>query len=139
MDGGLLLALALGVAFFLWRRSKASEAAKVASDRLERDTQLYRHIKTGLREYNWREREDEDEKFSRAKNGELLFETAHLSAYHVDHSAEFRVGFYFKDIDEYGLYGVFAGYDDDVIASYYRTDRTFKEEQMLTSELPPFP
>ena len=38
------------------------------------------------------------------------------------------MGFYFKDLEECGLYGVFAGNDDDVIESYYRTDRIFREE-----------
>lgn len=41
------------------------------------------------------------------------------------------MGFYFKDLDEYGLYGFFAGNDDDVYHSYYRTDRSFQKEEML--------
>jgi hypothetical protein len=67
-----------------------------------------------MREYHWREREND---FWRAKGGELLFETAHLSAFHVSHFAESRVGFYFKDTEEFGLYGFFAGNDDDVFHS----------------------
>lgn len=129
MDGALLFMLALIGAFALWRHSKSAKAANVASDRLARDARLYQHIKSGMREYDWRERED-FEKFLTAKSGELLFETAHLSAFCVGHFAEYRVGFYFKDIDEYGLYGVFAGNDP----SYYRTDRTFQEEQLLLYE-----
>jgi hypothetical protein len=128
MDWSLLMVLALVGAFFLWRHSRGAETAKAASARLENDTRLYRNIKTGMREYHFREREKE---FWRAKDGELLFETAHLSAFHVSHFAESRVGFYFKDLDEYGLYGFFAGNDDDVYHSYYRTDRTFKKEEML--------
>lgn len=132
MDWSLLLMVALGGAFFLWRSSKNAEAATAASARLESDTTLYRHIKEGMREYNWREREND---FWRAKDGELLFETAHLSAFHVSHFAESRVGFYFKDLDEFGLYGFFAGNDDDVFHSYYRTDKTFqKEGQLLYNE-----
>lgn len=128
MDWSVLMVLAVAGGFLLWRQSKNAERAKVASARLESDTRLYRNIKTGMREYHFRERE---QNFWKAKNGELLFETAHLSAFHVDHVAESRVGFYFKDLDEYGLYGFFAGNDDDVYHSYYRTDRTFQKEEML--------
>ena len=128
MDWSLLLVLALVGVFFLWRQSKNTEKAKAANERLERDTRLYRNIKAGMREYHWREREND---FWRAKDGELLFETAHLSAFCVSHFAESRVGFYFKGTKEFGLYGFFAGNDDDVFHSYYRTDRTFKKEEML--------
>ncbi len=54
-----------------------------------------------------------------------------MRAYHVNHFAESRVGFYFKDLNEYGLYGFFAGNDDDYIESYYRSDETFKLEGRL--------
>jgi hypothetical protein len=128
MDWSLVVVLTLVGAFFLWRHSKNTEAAKVANERLERDTRLYQRIKEGMREYHFREREKD---FWRAKDGELLFETAHPSAYHVSHFAETRVGFYFKDLEEFGLYGFFAGNDDDVYHSYYRTDRTFQKEEML--------
>jgi hypothetical protein len=128
MDWSLLLLLAIGGGFLLWRQSKNAETAKVANERLGKDTRLYQHIKTGMREYNFRER---DQEFWKAKDGQLLFETAHLSAFHVDHFAESRVGFYFKDLDEYGLYSFFAGNGDEFFESYYRTDRTFKEEGQL--------
>jgi hypothetical protein len=128
MDWSVLIVLALVGAFFLWRRSKGEQAAEVASARLEADARLFEHIKTGMREYNWRGRESQ---FWKAKDGELLFETAHLSSFHVDHSAETRVGFYSKDTEEFGLYGFFAGNDDDTFESYYRSDRTFKKEEML--------
>jgi hypothetical protein len=127
MDWTIALALGLG-AFIWWQHTKGAEKAKVASARLERDTRLYRNIKAGMREYDFRGRGDE---FRIKKGGELLFETAHMSVFHVDHFAESRVGFYFKDLDEYGLYGFFAGNDDDVYHSYYRTDPTFQKEQML--------
>lgn len=129
MDWSVLLLLALVGGFCLWRNARNEEVAKVATDRLKRDTRLYQNIKAGMREYNWRERDNRD--FWRAKHGQLLFETAHLCAYHVDHFAESRVGFYFKDLNEYGLYGFFAGNDDDFFHSYYRTDRTFQEEGQL--------
>ena len=54
-----------------------------------------------------------------------------MSAFHVSHFDESRVGFYFKDLGEYGLYGAFAGNGDEFIQSYYRTDRTFQEEARL--------
>ncbi|TYO61956.1 hypothetical protein FXV83_35660 [Bradyrhizobium hipponense] len=131
----LMIAVPVG-AFILWRSQKQAEAAKVASARLTRDKLLYEHIKTGMREYDWRQREGRcEDLFSRtrrkAKDGELLFETAHLSAFHVNHGPEYRVGFYFKDINEFGLYGLFAGNGDETITSYYRTDRTFQKEEML--------
>ena len=128
MDWSLVVVLALVGAFFLWRQSKNKEKAQAANERLERDTRLYRNIKAGMREYHFRERENN---FRKAKDGELLFETAHLSAYRVSHFAESRVGFHFKDLEEFGLYGFFAGNDDDVFHSYYRTDRTFQKEEML--------
>lgn len=132
MDWTLVVVLVLAGVFFLWRQSKNTVKAKAANERLEQDTRLYRNIKTGMREYHFREREQD---FWRAKDGELLFETAHLSAFRVSHFAESRVGFYFKDTEEFGLYGFFAGNDDDVYHSYYRTDRTFqKEEMLLTNE-----
>jgi hypothetical protein len=129
MDWTLVVVLVLAGVFFLGRRqSKNTEKAKAANERLERDTRLHRNIKAGMREYHFREREQE---FWRAKDGKLLFETAHLSAFSVGHVAESRVGFYFKDTEEFGLYGFFAGNDDDVYHSYYRTDRTFQKEEML--------
>jgi hypothetical protein len=128
MDWTLVVVLVLAGVFFLWRQSKNTEKAKAANERLERDTRLYRNIKAGMREYHFREREQD---FWRAKDGELLFETAHLSAFRVSHFAESRVGFYFKDTEEFGLWGCFAGNDDDVYQSYYRTDRTFQKEEIL--------
>ncbi|SNT43098.1 hypothetical protein SAMN05216374_4041 [Tardiphaga sp. OK246] len=130
MDWSVIILLALVGVFFLWRSSKNEEKAKVASARLESDTKLYEHIKTGMREYNFREHEGQ---FWKARDGELLFDTAHVSAFHVDHFAETRVGFYFKDLQEYGLYGGFAGNGDEFHDSYYRTDRTFRKEEVLVT------
>src|ERR1700687_1424624 len=125
MDWSVLAALALVGVFFLWRHQKHVEGAKVVSARLERDKRLDQHIKAGMREYDWRRRE---EPFRIHKDGDLLFETAHLSAFFVSHFSEARVGFYFKDINEYGLYGYFAGNGDEFFESYYRSDKTFKTE-----------
>jgi hypothetical protein len=128
MDWSVLAVLALVGVFFLWRDQKHVEGAKVVSARLERDKRLYQHIKAGMREYDWRRRE---EPFRIHKDGDLLFETAHLSAFFVSHFAEARVGFYFKDINECGLYGYFAGNGDEFFESYYRSDKTFKTEGRL--------
>ncbi len=70
-------------------------------------------------------------KYERHRDGELLFENAHLQVYNVEHFAESRLGFYFKDLNEYGLYGLFVGNDADIYESYYRTDSTFKKEGRL--------
>ena len=126
---GLLIALAI---FIQWRQSKGAEKSANANARIERDTRLYERIKEGMREYHWRERE---KPFWEAKDRELLFETAHMVAWHVDHFAESRVGFYFKDLEEYGLYGGFAGNGDEFHESFYRSDRDFNlEERLMTWE-----
>ncbi len=126
----IALLVAVG-GFLLWRGNvseKDNERAEIARKRLERDNRLYQHIKAGMREYDWRRR---DEKFTLRKDGELLFETAHMVVFNVSHFAEARVGFYFKDLEEYGLYGFFAGNDDEHFESYYRTDKTFQDEGRL--------
>jgi hypothetical protein len=128
MDWWLWVLLVLGAALFLWRSSKAKEQAVVAKEVLTKDNQLYQHLKAGMREYDWQNR---DQKFRTYQDGELIFENAHLKIYHVDHFAETRVGFYFKDLNEYGLYGFFAGNGDETFESYYRTDCTFKKEGRL--------
>lgn len=128
MDWSLWALLMVGGGFLLWRQSKNTKAAEVANERLQKDNRLYQRIKEGMREYHWRDR---DNKFWKAKDGELLFETAHMSAFRVSHFAESRVGFYFKDLNEFGLYSFFAGNDDDVFHTYYRSDRTFQEEGQL--------
>jgi hypothetical protein len=130
MDWSVIILLALVGVFVLWRSSKNEDTAEVASACLESDTKLYQHIKTRMREYNFREHEGQ---FWKAKDGELLFDTAHISAFHVDHFAETRVGFYFKDLEEYGLYGGFAGNGDEFHDSYFRTDRTFRKEEALVT------
>jgi hypothetical protein len=128
MDWSILAVLALVGAFFLWRHQKHVEGAKVVSARLGRDKRLYQHIKAGVREYDWRRKADE---FWGVKDGELLFETPHMSVFKVSHFAESRVGFYFKDIEEYGLYTFFAGDPGEYYESYYRSDQTFKTEGRL--------
>ena len=72
MDSSLLILLVVVAGFFLWRQSKNKEKAQAANERLERDTRMYRNIKAGMREYHFRER---DNNFWKAKDGELLFET----------------------------------------------------------------
>lgn len=123
-----LIVLVIADGWYLWQRPRDAEKAKVANERLAKDNRLYEHIKAGMREYHWRER---DQPLWRSKHGEKVFETAHLIAFHLDHFAETRVGFYFKDIDEYGMYGFFAGNGDDFIESYYRTDNSYQKEGVL--------
>jgi len=129
----LFFLLALGSALFVWHYFANAKKAKAASEQMEKDSRLYQHINAGLREYESRAREKDN--FWEAKNRELLFETADLSAFYVDHHAESRVGFYFKDLDEYGLYCVSSGIGDEFIDTYYRTDSTFqKQERLLYDE-----
>ncbi|MET4294912.1 hypothetical protein ABIB06_001865 [Bradyrhizobium sp. LB8.2] len=129
MDWGLILVLAISGGIFLWQRSKNVETAKIANQRLKQDGRLYEHIKAGMREYHFR---DGEQQFWRVnENRQRLFETADLIAFHVTHVIESRVGFYFKDLGEYGLYSAFAGNGDEFIESYYRTDAAFQKEGML--------
>lgn len=125
---GTFFALCLG-AFYLWQNKRNEERAVVARERIKNDTILYKNIRTALREYNWKCDNDSDffiRFFTDAKDRELLLDTAHFSIYKVDHTPEFRLGFYFKDINQYGLYGQFEEFE-----SYYRTDKTFQEEGRL--------
>jgi hypothetical protein len=124
--GWVLLGLVGG--FFLWRHSKNQEKAVVATKRLAKDNQLYQHIKAGMREFEWQKLHRE---FRRFEDRAVIFENAHMKAFKVGHVPEFRVGFYFKDLNEYGLYGFFAGNGDETFESYYRTDSTFTKEEML--------
>jgi hypothetical protein len=128
MDWPIWICLALVAVYFLWRFSKDKEKAAAANVRLTKDNQLYQHIKAGVREYDWQKRNQE---FKIHRDGELVFENAHLKVFNVSHFAETRIGFYFKDLDEYGLYGFFAGNGDEYFESYYRTDSTFKKEGRL--------
>lgn len=130
MDWSIVTVLALVGIFIWWRHQKAVEGQKSVAARLARDTGLYQHIKMGMREYDWRRKDDPLWNYG---DGQLIFETPHLTAYHVSHFAESRIGFYFKDIEEYGLYGFFAGNGDEYHESYYRSDREFKlEEHLIT-------
>jgi hypothetical protein len=58
MDWSILLVLAPVGAFFWWRHTKNLEAAKVANERLDRDTRLLQHIKAAKRELDWHRREE---------------------------------------------------------------------------------
>ncbi|MFC0241844.1 hypothetical protein [Rhodopseudomonas telluris] len=129
MEWSILVVLLVG-AFFWWRHTKNIEAARVANERLDKDTRLLQHIKAGLREL---ERKRREEGLTFSKDGKLLLETPHMAAYKVSHFAESRTGFYFKDINEYGLHGFFAGEPGEYFDSYYRTDSTFKKEGRLVT------
>ena len=119
----LVLVLIVG-GFFLWRFSRQTAQAS----QVEKDIRLYEHIQNGMREYDLR---TQKETFREPKNGQLLFETATMSAFHVDHPIQTRVGFHFKDINEFGLYGFLEGDGDEFQESYYRSDRAFVKEELL--------
>ena len=129
MEWGILIAIAIG--FFLWRQSKDKEKAEAATKTINQDTRLYQAIKAAKREYDWYMK---DRKHEWHREGELLFENAHACVYHVEHFAEYRLGFYFKDLNEFGLYGIFVGNESDIYENYYRTDSTFKKEGFLYHE-----
>lgn len=124
-----LLVLAVGAGFLAWQHSRNKEKAEAATARLTSDNRLYQHIKAGMREYDWIRREKGTQFY---KDGELIFENAHMKAVYVSHFAESRVGFYFKDINEYGMHSFFVGNGaDEVYETYYRTDPAFKMEGRL--------
>lgn len=65
-------------------------------------------------------------------SGSVVYETRILAVYHIDHFAENRYGFHFKDTSEFGLYSSF--YDDERDKTYerfYRSDRKFEAETYL--------
>jgi hypothetical protein len=71
---------------------------------------------------------------SRLEVGEsaFVYETKTLAVRYVSHFAESRMGFHFKDTDEYALYGVFiADNPDKPYRSFYRSDAFFKAENHI--------
>ena len=123
----ILLVLIVG-GFFLWRSSRSTDRDFRPAGKTAKDIRLYERIQDGMREYDAR---TEKERFREAQNGQLLFETEKMSAFHVDHPIQTRVGFHFKDINEFGLYGFLAGDGDEFQESYYRSDRAFVTEELL--------
>jgi hypothetical protein len=62
----------------------------------------------------------------------FIYETGTLAVRYVPHFAESRTGFYFKDTDEYALYGVFlADSRDEPYRSFYRSDANFEAENYI--------
>jgi len=122
-----VFALCLGGLYF-WKNRRDEKRAIAARKQIKNDNILYQHIKTGLREYNWKEDNEEDffDKVWDAKDKDVLLENAHMIVHKVEHIAEFRLGFFFKDIKQYGLYGNFEGWE-----RYYRTDASFNKEEAL--------
>ena len=123
----ILLVLIVG-GFFLWRSSRSTDRESIRLEKLQKDIRLHERIQDGMREYDAR---TEKKGFPEAQDGQLLFETAKMSAFHVDHPIQTRVGFHFKDINEFGLYGFLAGDGDEFQESYYRSDRAFVVEELL--------
>lgn len=127
-DWPIVLAVLIIGGFFIWRISRIGDQRMVASSKLQNDVRLYERIRGGMQEYDLR---TQKERFRDLKNGQLLFEAANMSAFHVDHPIQNRVGFYFKDTNEYGLYGFLAGDGDEFQESYYRSDSGFIKEELL--------
>src|SRR4051812_44993806 len=111
----LLLVVLLAGGFLLWLLSRNADEAKEVSGRLQRDIRLYEHIQTGMREYDLRYPKGRPPEM---QNVQMIFETNRMSVFQVDHQIQTRVGFYFKDIDEYGLYGFIAEAGDEFLESY---------------------
>ncbi len=61
-----------------------------------------------------------------------IYETDVFAACYVSHYAENRYGFYFKDTNEFGLYGIFfADGRDEPYRSFLRSDAKFEAEKCL--------
>lgn len=119
-----LITLFIGI-FVYWRHKKVEELAIKAKERMKKDTILYNYIRKGIREYEWFVRDDFT-KWLDYKDKEIILENAHFIVYKLDHFAEFRLGFYIKEINDYGIYGSF-----DEFKKYYRTDSSFTNEESL--------
>jgi hypothetical protein len=123
----------LGAFIFLgYKKDKAKQ--EKAQKEIARDTKLYENIKRGKREYDWRQNQENYSNYlKQQQHRALLFETADMVAFNLEHFAEFRISFYFKDINEYGIYSFFVGNDPDidVFETFYRSDAEFKKEQIL--------
>ena len=122
-----LLAICLG-GFYFWKNKRDVKRAEISREQLRHDTILYQHIRGGLREYEWKKSTEEGffSKVFDSNDKDILLENAHLIVYRVRHFSEFRLGFFFKDIKQYGLYGNFEGWE-----RYYRTDESFNKEEIL--------
>ncbi len=90
-----------------------------------KDTKFKQRLRSAVAEF-YSQRSDDD------SEGEISYETDMLAVCHVYHVAEIRLGFHFKDTNEYGLYGSF--YDDErhrKYKSFYRSDKDFEAEEYL--------
>lgn len=112
-------------AFYLWKNKRDEKRADKIREKIRIDNVLYRNIRIGKREYDWEVREDKFQ-YVDMYDKQIILENAHMIIYKVKHFADFRLGFYFKDIKEYGLYCNFDGYE-----MYYRTDSSFEKEDRL--------
>ena len=62
----------------------------------------------------------------------FVYETDVLAVCYVPHIMESRIGFHFKDTDEYALYSVFyADGRDEPYRSFYRSDANFEAENYI--------
>jgi hypothetical protein len=128
LDWPILLLALFVCGFLLWLYSQNADQAKDVSNRLQRNVRLYERIQAGMREYDLRYPKA---RFPEAEDVQLILEDARMSVFQVNHLIQTRVGFHFKDINEYGLYGFIAADDDEFQESYYRSDRAFQQEELL--------
>lgn len=118
--GGVLLL------YYGWKKNKQEEVAEKAKRIFKRDKKLYNYMKQGLKEYNWDNKNDRFSKWIDAKDKDVLFENIDVVVYKVKHFVEYRLGFYIKDTEEYGLYSSWEDFEN-----FYRSDSTFTKEEHL--------
>lgn len=134
MDPSTVIFLLIFGAFIFLGYKKDKEKKEKAQNIIARDNKLYANIQRGKREYDWRQNQENYRNLlKQPQHRSLLFENADMIAFNLEHFAEFRIGFYFKDINEYGIYSFFVGNDPDidVFETLYRSDAEFKKEQIL--------
>lgn len=139
MDPWTIFTIVMVGAYLIWlhtRNKKAEEKAIIAKELFRRDQKMYENIKSGMGEFLWwRQQNDNRNKHKEARHQEVLFENANLVVYKVNPNfEEERVGFYFKDTGEYGMYGIFVGNGDVRHESYYRTNQAFEKTKPVLNE-----
>jgi hypothetical protein len=139
MDPWTIFTIVLVGGYLIWlhlKNKKAEEKAQIAKETLRREQKLYENIKKGMREFLWwMQQGDNLEKHKNAQHREVLFENADLVAYKVNPDyEEGRIGFYFKETGDYGMFGIFYGNGDERHESYYRTNKTFDKTEPVINE-----
>jgi hypothetical protein len=115
--------------YYGWKRNNDEEKAEKAREKIKRDTKFYNYMKQGLKEYRWKTRNDDIDIWFDAKDKAVLFENIDVIIYKVDHFIEYRLGFYIKDTQEYGLYTSCEDFE-----MYKRSNSSFTEENFLYTD-----